>query len=133
MAIVLTFICATYTSESVFVAMLLTLAMSVTLTLYAIFTKTDFTKMGGILMVGAVVLILGSLMMVTGYSKVVDTIFCILGVIVCSGYIIYDTQLIVGGKKHQLSIDDYVIGALMLYADIINLFLYILRLLGSKE
>lgn len=133
MTVLLTFTAATYTSESVFMAMALTCAMSITLTLYAVFTKTDFTTKGGILLVGVVVLFLGSIMMISGYSKVLDTIMCILGIIVFSGYIIYDTQLIVGGKKHQLTIDDYVIGALMLYADIINLFLYILRLLGSKE
>ena len=45
-------------------------------------------------------------------------------------YIIYDTQLIVGGRKHELSYDDYIIGALMLYVDIIGLFLELLELLN---
>jgi hypothetical protein len=38
--------------------------------------------------------------------------------------------LIVGGKKHELSYDDYIIGALMLYVDIIGLFLELLELLN---
>ena len=40
-----------------------------------------------------------------------------------------------GGTKHELSLDDYIIGALMLYIDIIGLFLELLRLLSylNKE
>ena len=49
-------------------------------------------------------------------------------VIIYGLYIIYDTQLIAGGRKHELSLDDYVIGALILYIDIIMLFLELLRL-----
>ena len=44
-------------------------------------------------------------------------------------YIVYDTKMIC----EKLSIDDYVIGALMLYTDIIQLFLYILRASGNNN
>ena len=48
-------------------------------------------------------------------------------------YLLIDTQLIVGGGKHQIQMDDYVMGAAMLYLDIINLFLQILKILGKKK
>ena len=50
-------------------------------------------------------------------------------------YIIHDTQLIIGGanKKYQIAPDDYVLAALTLYLDIINLFLYLLSLLNKKR
>ena len=56
------------------------------------------------------------------------------GAIIFSFYIIYDTQLIIGGehKKYQFDVDDYVFATITLYLDIINLFLYILDLLDRR-
>jgi FtsH-binding integral membrane protein len=59
-------------------------------------------------------------------------IYSALGVIVYGFYLLIDTQLIVGGKTWELSEDDYIIGALILYIDIIILFLKILSLLSRK-
>jgi len=53
---------------------------------------------------------------------------------VISLYLIYDTQLICGGKHgraNQISMDDYIFAAIMLYLDILILFLEILKLLGK--
>lgn len=64
-----------------------------------------------------------------------DTIYvmyCAFGIVVYGFYLIIDTQLICGGKTWQLSEDDYIIGALILYIDIIVLFLKILALLSRK-
>jgi FtsH-binding integral membrane protein len=41
--------------------------------------------------------------------------------------------MIMGRKENELSGDDYIIGALMLYVDIINIFLFILQLFGSDR
>ena len=51
-------------------------------------------------------------------------IYSSLGAVLFSFYIIYDTQLIIGGKhkKYQYSPDDYVFATLSLYLDIINMF-----------
>ena len=54
--------------------------------------------------------------------------FCVLGCILFSIYIIFDTKMI----QKYLSVDEYVIGALMIYIDVIQLFLYILSLFGSN-
>lgn len=48
-------------------------------------------------------------------------------------YILIDTQLIMGGKNRELTLDNYVMGAMILYVDIIGLFLKILQLLGDKK
>ena len=42
---------------------------------------------------------------------------------------IYDVQLICGGKRGEISIDEYVVGSLMIYLDIIRIFLKILQIL----
>lgn len=49
------------------------------------------------------------------------------------GYILIDTQLVMGGKNKELSLDNYVMGAMILYVDIIGLFLKLLQLLGDKK
>ena len=53
-------------------------------------------------------------------------------VVVYGLYLVYDTQLIAGGKSHSLSYDDYIVGTLLLYIDVMMLFLELLRLFGSK-
>ena len=53
---------------------------------------------------------------------VIACIYCV--------YILVDTQLIMGGKNRELTLDNYVMGAMILYVDIIGLFLKILRILG---
>lgn len=48
-------------------------------------------------------------------------------------YILIDTQLILGGRNKELTLDDYVLGSTILYTDIISLFLKILQILGKKK
>ena len=50
-----------------------------------------------------------------------------LGAFIFSMYIVYDTQLMMGGKhKYSLSPEEYIFAALNIYLDIVNLFIYIL-------
>jgi FtsH-binding integral membrane protein len=57
----------------------------------------------------------------------------IAGVFLFSFYIIYDTQLTIGNKSNKLSEDDYILAVMMLYLDIINLFIYILSFFGNSK
>ena len=43
------------------------------------------------------------------------------GAVLFGMYLIYDTQLIVGGRQQELTVDDYIVGALSLYMDIISI------------
>lgn len=67
-----------------------------------------------------------------GWSYWLYNLYCVFGVILFGIYILFDTQMIIGGKRLQLSMDDYVIGALILYIDIIQMFLYLLSLFGRR-
>lgn len=53
-----------------------------------------------------------------------------LGVVLYGMYLVYDVQLIAGGHTVKIEIDDYILGAMLLYIDIIILFLRILRILA---
>jgi FtsH-binding integral membrane protein len=60
----------------------------------------------------------------------VTILIATLGVIIFSAYLIYDTQLIIGGKTRQYQIDDYILAAINLYLDITRIFIYILAIVG---
>ena len=54
-----------------------------------------------------------------------------IGALIFSLYIVYDTQLMMGGKhKYALSPEEYIFAALNIYLDVINLFRYILLIVG---
>ena len=57
--------------------------------------------------------------------SLIDTIYSVFGAMLFSFYIIYDTQMIMGGrhKKFSFTVDDFVVASISLYLDIINLFL----------
>jgi hypothetical protein len=52
---------------------------------------------------------------------------------VYSLYLIIDTQLILGGRNKELTLDNYILGAILLYIDIIQLFLQILKIIGKAR
>ena len=61
-------------------------------------------------------------------------VYCVAGALLFSFYLIYDTQLIIGGNhKHHFSIDDYCMAAINLYIDIIQLFLWLLQIFGKRR
>ena len=127
------FITSFYSANSVFFAVILTFITVVTLTLYAKYTTKDFTIYGGSLLVFLSLLILGSLLRIFINVPFFNFVISICVLVCFSAYIIYDTQLILGNRAREFSIDDYILAAMNLYLDIINLFLEILRLFGSRN
>ena len=60
--------------------------------------------------------------------------FGVAGAVVFSLYLVYDTQLLMGGKhKYSISPEEYVFAALSIYLDVINIFLYILMIVGGAR
>mmetsp|Transcript_10824 Transcript_10824/g.18956 ORF Transcript_10824/g.18956 Transcript_10824/m.18956 type:complete len:233 (+) Transcript_10824:87-785(+) len=134
-AVIVGFISALYTTTSVLMAVALTSIIFIGLTMYAMTTETDFTGMGGYLMAFLLGMIgVSFLMMFFPATPLTQKLMAGAGAVLFSCYIVFDTQLICGGK-HEVSfgIDDYVFAALTIYLDIINLFLYLLQLFGDRR
>lgn len=127
--------CSAFTTSSVLMAVGMTTLVVAGLMCFAMQTKHDFSGMGPYLFIALLVMFFTSLIGFFFWNSIMETIYCSCGVLVFSMYIVYDTQLIVGGKHHahQFSIDDYVFAAINLYLDIINLFIMMLRLFGNRE
>lgn len=100
-------------------------------------TKTDLTKFGSLLMIGVIGIVIASLINMFLQSSGMDYIISILGVIIFTGLTAYDVQKIknlgyeVG--NHEAGAKLGIMGALTLYLDFINLFLFLLRLFGGKR
>lgn len=125
------FICGISNPRTVLMAAVMTFGMVIALGLYAFNTKSDFTLQGGALFVfGCAFLMLTFFGMFTN-NKFFHIFLSVLGIILFGFYLIYDIQLIIGNKTLGFDIDEYIIASLILYTDIISLFLEMLKLLNS--
>lgn len=130
----LALISSTYKVEEVLMAVGVTAAVCLALTLFAFQTKWDFTMMGGVLFVAVIVLMIFGIVCIFVQNKIVQMVYASLGALIFSIYLIYDTQMLMGGNhKYSISPEEYIFAALQLYLDIINIFLYILTIIGHSR
>ena len=104
------------------------------LTIFAFQTKWDFTGMGTFLFIAVLILMLFGFLAIFFPGKIMSLVYGALGAFIFSMYLIYDTQMMMGGKhKYSLSPEEYIFAALSLYLDIINIFLYILTIISASR
>lgn len=128
-------ISAMYTVNSVLVCLLITLAVCVTVSLAAVCCPCDITKcQAAIAFLSILLFIFGIAVMIThlvaGYNQVLQTVYGGIAAVVFTIYLAFDTQMIMGGRKHEISPEEYIYGAMQLYVDIVNLFMIFLSLFG---
>ena len=111
----------------------LTAVMVTGLALYALFTKSDFTKCGGTLFVFALLVIAASIIGIFIRGFFIELLISVATLTLFSLYLIYDIQLLVGNKENKYSSDDYIIAALQIYLDILRIFLEILKILAKIQ
>ena len=93
-------------------------------------TQKDFTWLGQYLFAALIILIVwGFMNAFIDFGLGSRMVFSLIGALIFCGYILYDTSLII----HHFGPDDYIIAAVTLYLDIINLFLYLLELLRMLQ
>ncbi|XP_028029191.1 protein lifeguard 1 isoform X1 [Bombyx mandarina] len=123
-----------YEADAVLMAVGITAAVCLGLTLFALQTKWDFTMMGGVLLCATIVLLVFGIVAIFVKGKVITLVYASLGALIFSIYLVYDTQLMMGGKhKYSISPEEYIFAALNLYLDIINIFLFILTIIGASR
>ena len=125
-----------YDGPSVVTAFLSASAMFGAAGLYGVVTKRSLAGLGGTLTIGIVGLIVASLINVFFANGALSWIISIIGVVIFTALTAYDTQRISSGALvvQTGSVEKAaVMGALHLYLDFINLFLFLLRLLGNRR
>lgn len=127
-------VAACYEADEVMYAAAITAVVVLGLTIFAFQTKWDFTMMGGMLCVLLLVLIVFGILAAIFHNKILSMVYASIGALIFSAYIVFDTQMMLGGKhKYALSPEEYIFAALNLYLDIVNLFLFILAIFGGSR
>ena len=135
--VTMSFIFLSYTMTSIANVFFITAGTFAAMAFIGYTTKADLSSMGKYLLMALIGIIIASIVNIFLKNNMFELIISVLGVLIFVGLTIYDTQKI----KQMLQYQDggeaaqkvALLGALSLYLDFINLFLYLLRLFGRRE
>lgn len=127
-----------YTAGSIASTFFITAGTFGIMSAYGYFTKTDLSSVGNIAFMGLIGIILASIVNIFWHNETLYWGITIIGVLVFVGLTAYDTQKI---KKMSLEVDveseegskGAIMGALALYLDFINMFIFLLRIFGQRK
>ena len=138
MGLSLSFIFLVYTAGSIATTFFTTAGTFGAMAFIGMFTKMDLSKIGAYAMMALIGIIIASIINIWVGSGTLNLIISILGVIIFCALTAYDTQKIMRmGLSVNPTSDEArkgaILGALTLYLDFINLFLYLLRFMGNRR
>ncbi|VDD76670.1 unnamed protein product [Mesocestoides corti] len=110
-------------------ALTITAAITTGLTLYTMQTKRDFSSWGACIGALLMAVFLGGITNVFFGSPAIHLALSIAGAFIFACLLIFDTQMIM----QRFSAEEYIAASITLYLDILNLFLYILRILQATN
>lgn len=127
-----------YTTSSIATVFFITAGTFAVMSIYGYTTKSDLTSWGKILLMALLGLIVASIVNIFMKSSDLELIISYIGVLIFVGLTAYDTQKIkemfMQAPDASESMQKYaLLGALSLYLDFINLFIYLLRIFGRRE
>lgn len=138
MGMSLSSIFAIYTGSSIASTFFITSATFTAMAILGYTTKTDLTKFGSILMMGVIGLVIAMLVNMFMQSEMMSYVISSIGVLIFTGLTAYDVQKLKRiGSGVEYGTDETnklaIMGALNLYLDFINLFLFLLRFMGDRK
>ncbi len=138
MGMSLSFIFLMYTLPSIAKTFVITAGMFGFMGILGYTTKTDLTKFGSIMYMGLVGLIIAMVVNMFMHSDTMEYIISFVGVLVFTGLTAYDVQKLKRiGASVAMGTEEArkvtIMGALTLYLDFINLFLFLLRFFGNRK
>ncbi|XP_070809658.1 protein lifeguard 3-like isoform X1 [Pituophis catenifer annectens] len=126
-----------YSTKAVLIAMIITAIVAIIVTIFCFQTKVDFTSCTGLFCVlGIVVMVTGiitAIVLSFKYVPWLHMLYASIGAIAFTLFLAYDTQLVLGNRKHTISPEEYVYGALKIYTDIVYIFTFLLQIIGSRD
>ena len=136
--VVLSSIFVVYSGTSIAKVFFITAGTFLAMAVYGYTTKRDLSSVGKLMFMGLIGLIIASIVNLFIKSSGLDLILSYIGVIVFVGLTAWDTQKIKQMLATQEDIDEgaqkiALVGALSLYLDLVNLFLYLLRIFGGSR
>ncbi|MBO6633675.1 Bax inhibitor-1/YccA family protein [Parvibaculum sp.] len=126
-----------FTGQSITTTFFVTAAAFGSLSLYGYTTKRDLTGMGSFLFMGLIGIIIAMVVNIFLQSSALQFAISVLGVLIFAGLTAYDTQRIKGmyyeGDSVAAAGKKAVMGALSLYLDFINMFMFLLQFMGTQR
>ena len=127
-----------YTGGSIFTTFFITAGTFSVMAFLGYTTKTDLTNFGSILMMGVIGIIIAMVVNMFMQSEMMSYIISGIGVLIFTGLTAYDVQKLKRiGSGVEYGTDETnklaIMGALNLYLDFINLFLFLLRFMGNRK
>ena len=126
-----------YTSESIASTFFITAGTFGAISAYGYFTKKDLSSLGSILIMALIGILIASLVNIFLGSSTLYWIISYVGVAIFVGLTAYDTQKIkesiMNSDVNETAYKIALMGALELYLDFINLFIYLLRIFGNRD
>ncbi|MCG7519287.1 Bax inhibitor-1/YccA family protein [Ruegeria sp. Ofav3-42] len=140
MGVSISWIFLVFTGQSIIQVFLITAIAFAGLSLYGYTTKKDLSAMGTFLIMGVIGLIVASIVNIFLASSAVAFAISVIGVLIFAGLTAYDTQNIKNTYLQMAHSGDQewlgkaaIMGALSLYLDFINMFMFLLQLFGNRE
>lgn len=139
MGVSISWIFAAYTSFSIIQTFLITAIAFASLSLWGYTTKRDLSGMGTFLFMGLIGLIIASIVNLFLQSGLWQMAISAIGVLIFAGLTAYDTQKIkntylqLANSDHDFLGKAAIMGALNLYLDFLNMFMFLLQLLGNRD
>lgn len=129
---------AVYTTKSIFTTFLITAAMFAFLAVWGATTKRDLTSWGSVLLAALFAQIIGVLVNIFWLNSTLYWLTTATGILIFSGLTAYDVQKLkqyeLPGEAGGAAVEKAaIVGALALYLDFVNLFLYLLRIFGRRK
>jgi uncharacterized protein len=125
-----------YTGSSIATTFVVTAGMFGALALYGSTTKRSLAGMGQFLFMGLIGVVLASIVGIFWHSEALQFLISVVGVIVFTGLTAWDAQRLrrMALALPEAQVGSYaIVGALALYLDFINLFLFLLRFMGNRR
>lgn len=138
MGVTMSTIFMVYTMSSIASVFFITAGMFLAMSLIGYFTRIDLTRLGSLLFMALIGVVIASVVNIFLGSEMLYWIISYVAVVVFVGLTAYDTQKIKQMLTEYGAVDEMghklaLFGALTLYLDFINLFLYLLRILGDRK
>jgi uncharacterized protein len=140
MGLSISFIFAVYTGTSIAQTFFVTAIAFAGLSIYGYTTKKDLSAMGTFLMMGLIGLLVAAVVNIFLASAALTFAISAIGVLIFAGLTAYDTQSIKNEYLQHAQMGDQewlgksaIMGALRLYLDFINMFMFLLSFLGNRE
>lgn len=118
----------------ILVSVLITTVIFLVLTLFAMYSRFDFTAMWVLPLILVVVLFGVGLAAMLTQIRWLHLLYCSIGIFAFSIYILIDTQMMMGGRARKVTIapEDYIYCCLSLYIDVATMLLFVMGIMGSE-